>query len=93
MSRYNKNALRKLEAIFQQLEYKVRYEKGNFKSGYCLVEERKIVVINRFFDVDGRARTMIEILSGMNLEQVALEEGLAKFLGEVISAHALAASS
>ena len=80
MSRYNKNTLRKLEAIFQQLEYRVRYEKGNFKSGYCLVEDRKIAVINRFFDVDGRARTMIEILSKMDLSQVVLEESLARFL-------------
>jgi len=93
MSKYTKNTIRKLEAVFQQLEYKVRYEKGNFKSGYCIVEDRKIAVINRFFDVDGRARTMIEILSKMDLEDVELEDGLAQFVKNLLPMPIAAAST
>ena len=85
MSKYNKNTLRKLEAIFEQLEYRVRYEKGNFKSGYCIVEDRKIAVINRFFDTDGRARTMLEILSKMDLSKAVFEESLGQFISEIMT--------
>ena len=84
MSKYTKNTLRKLEAVFEQLDYKVRYEKGNFKSGYCIVEEKKIAVINKFFDVQGRATTMIEILSRMKLDPEKFDDETAKLMRELI---------
>ncbi len=92
MSKHTKSTVRKLEAVFQQLEYKVRYEKGNFKSGYCIVEDRKIAVINRFFDTDGRARTMIEILSKMDLLDVELEDSLAQFVKNILPVPAAAST-
>ncbi len=93
MSKYNKHTLRKLEAIFEQLDYKVRYEKGNFQSGYCIVEDRKIAVVNRFFDVDGRARTMIDILGTMDLSEVELEPGLRGFIDQALSRRSVGSNS
>jgi hypothetical protein len=46
--KYTPNTLKKLEQLFEEMSYIIRYEKGNFNSGYCLLEEKKIVVINRF---------------------------------------------
>lgn len=85
MSKYTKTTLNKLEDIFQQLEYKVRYEKGNFQSGYCIVEDRKIAVINKFFDIEGRVHTMLEILSQMDMSDDALEDDMKKFLNKLIA--------
>ena len=36
--------LDKLEDILGESEYVVRYERGNFQSGWCLLESKKIVV-------------------------------------------------
>lgn len=85
MTKYTKTTLNKLEEIFQQLEYKVRYEKGNFQSGYCIVEDRKIAVINKFFDIEGRVHTMLEILSQMEMSEDALEDDMKKFLNKLIA--------
>lgn len=60
---YTKTTLEKLETIFAEQEYIVRFEKGNFKSGYCIVENSKIVVINKFFDLKGRINILLDILS------------------------------
>jgi hypothetical protein len=84
MSKFNKTTLQKLERIFDQLDYKVRYEKGNFQSGYCMVEDRKIAVINKFFDVEGRANTMLEILSNMDFDRSALDETSIKLLDKLM---------
>ena len=84
MTKYTKNTLLKLENIFQHLDYKVRYEKGNFQSGYCIVEDRKIAVINKFFDTEGRVHTMLEILTQMDLIDDYLEEDMKKFLNKLI---------
>jgi hypothetical protein len=70
--RYNQTTLKKLEELFQELSYAVRYEKGNFQSGYCKVEERKIVVVNKFFDTEARINCLLEILGGLHLDPDAL---------------------
>ncbi|CAH1002201.1 hypothetical protein LEM8419_03118 [Neolewinella maritima] len=58
-----KHSLKKLETLLKELGYTVRYEKGHFASGYCLVEQRKIVIINRFYDTEGRINVLYDMLS------------------------------
>lgn len=59
LNQYN---LKKLETLIESFDYSIRYGQGNFQSGYCLVKDRKVVVINRFFDVRGRINVLTEIL-------------------------------
>lgn len=58
-----KHSLKKLETLAKELGYKVRYEKGNFQSGYCLVEHQRVAIVNKFFDVEGRINVLLDILS------------------------------
>ena len=55
--------LKKLETLAKELGYKVRYEKGNFQSGYCLVEHQRVAIVNKFFDTEGRINVLFDILS------------------------------
>lgn len=61
--RYTQTTLKKLETLFDELDYTIRYEKGNFQSGYCIVENRRIAVINKFFDTEARINCLLEILA------------------------------
>ncbi len=67
MIRYTQHGLKKLESLFKEIEYTIRYEKGNFQSGYCLVENRRVAVINKFYDVEGRINCLLEILAQQDL--------------------------
>lgn len=69
MLKPSKYTLQKLEQLFQDIGYSIRYEKGNFQSGYCMVEHRQVAVINKFFDIEARINTLLDIL-----DQVAVEE-------------------
>ena len=40
--------LDKLEDILGESDFVVRYERGNFQSGWCLLESKRIVVLNKF---------------------------------------------
>lgn len=82
MFKYTKTTLDKLENLFKDLEFSVRYEKGTFQSGYALVESKKIVVINKFFDTDGRINTLLEILSKIEVDTAQLSERSEKFFKE-----------
>ncbi len=72
--RFTQGNLKKIEAVFSELGYTVRYEKGSFQSGYCLVENRSIAVVNKFFDTEARINTLIDILSNIEYDESKLAE-------------------
>ncbi len=74
MIKYTKHNLNKLEDLFRELKITVRYEKGNFQSGYCIVAGKNIVIINRFFDVEARMNTLLEILETGKISMEGLSE-------------------
>ncbi len=69
--KYNAALLKKIEEIFKEGGYTVRYEKGNFQNGYCVLEKRRVVVINKFHEVDAKINSMMEILA--NIQDLELE--------------------
>jgi hypothetical protein len=71
--------LKKVESLFQQLGYTLRYEKGHFQSGYCLVENKKIVVINKFFDSEGRMNVLLDLLSRIPVDRTVFDGESAAF--------------
>jgi hypothetical protein len=80
MIKYTRHNLKKLETLFKELDYTIRYEKGTFQSGYAIVEQRKIAVINKFFDTEARINVLIDILFTLDLSEVELSEPSAKLL-------------
>ena len=69
--------------LFKELEYTVKYEKGNFNSGYCVVEHKKIVVVNRFYDIEGRINILLDILSTLSIDEASLTEKSQQFFRQV----------
>jgi len=78
--KYNKSTLNNLEQIFKESEYSIRYEKGHFKSGFCLIHQRKIIIINKFFDIKGRIESLLDILMQVELSDTDLSEGSKEYL-------------
>ena len=60
LMKYTQTSLDKLADILGQSDYVVRYERGTFQSGWCLLEERRIVVLNKFLSVE-ELRALINI--------------------------------
>lgn len=71
--KFSKTHLHKLEEILDKSGYKVRYEKGNFNSGYCIVEQKKVIVINKFFETDGRVQVLLEIIQSLDIDESKLD--------------------
>lgn len=72
MFKYTKYLLEKIEQLFAELGYEVRYERGSFQSGYCIVHQQKIAVVNKFFDTEARINTLLEILDNFDIEPETL---------------------
>ena len=45
----------------------IRYERGTFQSGYCILQEKKVVVLNKFFQTEGRINTLIDLLPQLRI--------------------------
>jgi hypothetical protein len=80
---YTKHTLQKIETLFEEIDYIVRYEKGSFQSGYCLVESRKIAIVSKFFETDGRINTLLDILDKIEVPTDILSEKSLKFLKQI----------
>ena len=83
MLKYTKHNLNKLEELFRELKITIRYEKGNFQSGYCIVAGKNMVIINKFFEVEARINTLLEILDQQHLEPHALSPQSAEWLEKI----------
>ena len=68
-----------MEQLFEEARYRVRYEKGNFNSGFCVLEERRIAVINRFLNVEGRINALVEILPTLSVVEEELSGEMLKW--------------
>jgi hypothetical protein len=72
--KYTKTTLKKLENLFEEISYVIRYEKGNFQAGYCMVENKNIAVINKFYDTEGRINCLVDILQTLEIEESLLSD-------------------
>jgi hypothetical protein len=72
--KYTKHFLDKLENLFSASEYILRYEKGNFKSGYCVLKDTKIVIVNKYFPLEGKINALIDIVNELNLDPKDFKE-------------------
>ncbi len=81
----NQTTLDKLEAILEESGYIVRYERGTFQSGYCILEQRKVVVLNKFMQMEGRINTMLDLMPQLVISFDALTVESQKLYEEVMA--------
>jgi hypothetical protein len=86
--KYNQSSLNKLEKILDEAGYIVRYERGSFQSGYCILEDRKVVVLNKFLIPEGRINTLMDIIPTLNINYDLLTHDSQKLYDEVRSRNA-----
>ncbi|MBU2916295.1 MULTISPECIES: hypothetical protein [Reichenbachiella] len=83
MIKYSKHFLNKLEDLFSESDYILRYEKGNFQSGYCILNESKVIIINKFYSLDGKINCLLEILKEVKISHERLSDKNKSFLHEL----------
>ncbi|PWT74443.1 MAG: hypothetical protein C5B59_11215 [Bacteroidetes bacterium] len=83
--KYTQSTLEKIEKLLDETEYIVRYERGTFQSGYCILEQKKVIVLNKFLPVEGRINTLIDIIPQLVVIPETLSPESRKTLDEVMA--------
>ena len=86
--KYTQTTLDKIEKILDEAEYVLRYERGTFQSGYCILEQRKVVVLNKFLQTEGRINTLIDIIPQLSIMPEFLTPESRKVFDDVMAKHA-----
>jgi hypothetical protein len=82
--KYTQTTLDKLGDILGESAYVVRYERGTFQSGWCLLEAKRIVVLNKFLNIEGRINTLMEIIPQLSIDYDKLTLESQKLYEEVV---------
>jgi hypothetical protein len=85
--KYTQATLDKIEKILDEAEYIVRYERGTFQSGYCILEQRKVVVLNKFLQMEGRISILMDIIPQLKISPSLLTPEARKTYQEIIAMH------
>lgn len=83
--KYNQTTINKLEKILDEAGYIVRYERGSFQSGYCILEDKKVVVLNKFLNPEGRINALMDIIPVLGINYDMLTRDSQKLHDEVMS--------
>lgn len=77
------HTLEKLEMLLKTSGYKVRYEKGNFKTGACLLQNSKVVVVNKFANLESKIAAVAELARTLEMDYNLLDDKQAAFLHQL----------
>ncbi len=61
-----------LRSVAGQLGASVRFEKGDFKGGYCLLKESKVIVINKNANLQRKAMILSVALKELGVDEIYL---------------------
>jgi hypothetical protein len=83
MIKYTQHYLTRIEDLLAESDYTLRYEKGNFRSGYCILKEARIIVVNKFYTTEGKINTLLDILKQVRLDSSRFSEKSMKLFEEL----------
>lgn len=82
--KYTQHNLDKVEKVIEESGYVIRYERGTFQSGYCILQDKKVVVLNKFFQTEGRINTLIDLLPQLDINIDHLTHESQKLYDELV---------
>ncbi len=86
--KYVQSTLDKIEKVVEEAGYVIRYERGTFQSGYCILQQKKVVVLNKFLQTEGRINTLIDLMPQLEVNIDALTHESQKVYDEVMTQNA-----
>jgi hypothetical protein len=82
--KYTQTTLDKIENLIEETGYIIRYERGTFQSGFCILEDKKVVVLNKFLQLEGRINTLIELLPQLKIAADVLSPESRKVFDDIM---------
>ncbi len=77
--------LSELEDLAEKSSITLRYEKGDFDGGYCVLKDERIIVINKRLAVPKRASVLAQALAEVGIEEMYLKPAVREFIEDELA--------
>ncbi len=77
--------LTELESLAKQLHISLRYEKGDFTGGYCVVKHQRTIIANKKLPLQKKLNVLAHGLSEIGLEEIFVKPTLREFIDDEIA--------
>jgi len=78
----NKKLLEEFHALAEKLDIKIMKGKGDFSGGDCIVNEKKVIVINNIKPIEQRLNTLASCFKNYDLEGLYIVPALRKYIND-----------
>ena len=75
--------LQELKSVADELGASVRFEKGDIKGGYCIVHDKKIIVINKMTNLQRKVMILSTALKELGVEGIYLSPRIREVIDEM----------
>ncbi len=75
--------LDELKAVASQLGATVRFEKGDFKGGYCIIHDNKVIVINKLTNLQRKVMILSAALKELGVDKMYLTPKIREVIEEM----------
>ena len=72
-----------LKLLASQLGAEVRFEKGDFKGGYCILKDSKVIVINKMTNLQRKIIIISQALKELGIDNLYLSPRIREIIDEM----------
>jgi len=72
-----------LKSVADQLGASIRFEKGDFKGGYCIIHEKKVIVINKLTNLQRKVMILSSALKELGVDEIYLSPRIREVIEEM----------
>jgi hypothetical protein len=80
----NDAILTELIELAEQIGYRIRYERGDFNGGYCLLKEQRLIIVNKKFEPKRKITILAKTLSEIGIENIYIKPALREVIEEEV---------
>jgi hypothetical protein len=77
--------IQELQDVATQLGVTIRYERGDFEGGYCILREQKILLVNRRLFPAKKASVLAMAMHEIGLEDMYLKPAVREYIEDEIA--------
>ena len=72
--------LSELEIVAHDMGVNIRYEKGDFDGGYCLLRDERIIVVNKKLNSNRKASVLSQAFGELGIENIYIKPAVRLFI-------------
>jgi hypothetical protein len=72
--------LSELEIVAHDMGVHIRYEKGDFDGGYCLLRDERIIVVNKKLNSNRKAAVLSQAFGELGIENIYIKPAVRLFI-------------